>query len=189
LLGIRRGTLDADWYDMGSVISFRSHLRADSIAQPNLRMVGLEAVNNRQVPLQIPAESPKTAVMACLSAEGAGNTDLLHKAHSAALENGGEFYAVLLDPRRARFATAQVRKLVDDAILASYLGAKIIWLESSDVVGEMLQLARQSRVGRIFVARNHPARFFWPFGRTVYSDLLSRGEDVRIDVVGFERGN
>jgi hypothetical protein len=57
------------------------------------------------------------------------------------------------------------------------------------VVGEMLELARQSLVGRIFVARNHPARFFWPLGRTVYSDLLSRSEGVRIDVVGLERGN
>ena len=95
---------------------------------------------------------------------------------------------VLLDPRRARFATAQVRKLVDDAILASYLGAKIVWLDSSDVVGAMLQFARQSQVGRIFVNRNRPARSL-DFRRTVYSDLLIRGEGFRIDVVGFERGN
>jgi len=166
---------------MASLISFRSQLRTDFVAQPGLSIVGGEAVNNLQ--------APRTAAMAFLTAADAGNCELLNKAHRAALENGGEFYAVLIDPRRARFAKSQVRTLVDDAILASYLGAKIIWLESSDVVSELLKLARESNVGRIFVARNHPAHFFRSPGRTVYSELLSRGDGIRIDVVGFERGN
>jgi K+-sensing histidine kinase KdpD len=174
---------------MGSVVSFNSYLRADSIAQPSLKLRGSEAVNSSPVALQVPAQSSKTAVMACLTPTDCGNSELLRKAHRAALENGGEFYAVLSGSRRSRFAKAQVRTLLDDAILASYLGAKIVWLESSDVVGDLLQLARQSQVGRIFVTRNQPARFFRPFGSTVYCDLLRRSEGIRIDVVGFERGN
>ena len=83
----------------------------------------------------------------------------------------------------------RVRTLIDDAILATHLGAKIVWLDSSDLVGELLQFARQSRVGRIFVTRNRPAPFSRLFGRTVYSKLLSGGEGFRIDVVGFQHGN
>jgi K+-sensing histidine kinase KdpD len=125
--------------------------------------------------------------MACLTVCGHGNGDLLRKAQSAARESDGEFYAVMVDPARTRFGKAQVRTLIDDAILATYCGAKIVWLESSDVVGELLQLARRSHVGRIFVSRNRPTAFSRLFGRAVYSDLLSRGKGFRIDVVGFER--
>ena len=89
----------------------------------------------------------------------------------------------------ARFEKVQVRRLVDDAVLGSDLGAKIVWLDSSDVVGELLQFARQSDIGRIFVARNRPTLFSQLFGRAVYSELLSRAEGFRMDVVGFERGN
>ena len=166
---------------MASVISFRPDLRTDSVAQRTLRIFGSEPVNNLQ--------APKPAVMAFLTANGSVNNELLNKAHRAAHEYGGEFFAVLVDPRRSRFVKAQVRTLVDEAVLASYLGAKIIWLESSDVVGELLRRARESNVGRIFVARSRPAPFFRPLGRSVYSDLLNRGDGIRIDVVGFERGN
>ncbi len=57
------------------------------------------------------------------------------------------------------------------------------------MVGELLQLAGQSNVGRIFITRNRPARFSQLLGRSVYSDLLVRGKGFRIDVVGFERRN
>jgi K+-sensing histidine kinase KdpD len=62
-------------------------------------------------------------------------------------------------------------------------------LESSDVVGELLQLARQSNVGRIFITRSRPAPFSRLFGRSVYSNLLVRGKGFSIDVVGFKRGS
>lgn len=127
--------------------------------------------------------------MACLSAHGFSNGELLCKASAAAREHDGQFYAVFVDSLRTRFGNADVQALVEDAILASYLGAKIVWLESSDVVGELLRFASQSRVGRVFVTRNRPALFPRLFGRTVYSDLLNRANGLRIDVVGFERGN
>ena len=127
--------------------------------------------------------------MACLTARSASNSQLLRKASAAARENDGEFYAVLVDSPGARFGKARARTLIDDAILASYLGARIVCLESSDVVGELLQFARQSRIGRVFVARNRPAPFYRLFGPTVCSELLSRAEGFRIDVVGVERRN
>ncbi len=123
--------------------------------------------------------------MACLTATG-GNSEVLRKASAAARENDSEFYAVLIDPPRMGFGNARVRALVDDAILASYLGAKIIWLESSDVVGELLQFARQSSTCQFFVARSRPAPLSKLFGRTFCSELLSRARGFRIDVVGFE---
>jgi K+-sensing histidine kinase KdpD len=163
---------------MVAIIQSRSHFLADSIAQPNLRLVTND-----------PSHRAKTAVMACLTDNSSGNSELLRKASAAARENGGEFYAVLADSPRGRFGNARVHTLIDDAILASYLGAKITWLESSDVVGELLQFARQSGIGRIFVARNQPAPLSRLFGHTVCSELLSRARGFRIDVVGFKRGD
>lgn len=132
-------------------------------------------------------QSPKTPVMACLTVRGSGNGELLRKAQAAARGHSGEFYVAFVDSPHARPGKSQVHTLIDDAILAGYLGAKIVWLESSDRVGELIQFARQSRVGRIFVARNRQAPLSRLFGRSVCADLLSRGEGFRIDVVGFER--
>ena len=125
--------------------------------------------------------------MACLSAHGSSNGELLRKASAAARENDGQFYAVFVDSPRTRFGNADVQPLIEDTILASYLGARIVWLESSDVVGALLQFASQSGIGRVFITRNRPAVFPRPFGRSVYSDLLSRANGLRIDVVGFSR--
>jgi K+-sensing histidine kinase KdpD len=161
---------------MAAIIPSRSRSLSDSIAKPNLRLVTND-----------PGHRARTAVMACLTASSSGNSGLLRKASAVARANDGEFYAVLTHSPRNRFGNTRVRTLIDDAILASYLGAKIIWLESSDVVGELLKFARQSGIGRIFVARNRPTLFPQLFGRTICSELLSRARDLRIDVVGFER--
>jgi K+-sensing histidine kinase KdpD len=162
---------------MASISSFRSpRLRADSVALPRVRLVD-----------RTPVQSPKTSVIACLTARGSSNGELLRKAHMAACERSGKLYAVFVDSPRARFARAQVRTLVDDAILADRLGAKIIWLESSDSAGGLLQLARQSHVGRVFISRGRSPLFPW-FKRDVYSDLLRRSEGLRIDVVGLRGG-
>jgi len=174
---------------MSAIIPFRSQLRTDSMAQPNLRLPENDRGNHSQATARTPDQAPKTAVMACLTEGSSGNDELLRKAHVAAREHGGEFYAVLVNSPHTRFGKAQVRTLIDDAILASHFGAKIVWIESSDAAGALLQFARQSHVSRIFVTRNRPALFSRPFGRTVYSDLLSRSEGFRVDVVGFERGH
>lgn len=186
---IAGGTLDAHLEGMCSIISFRSRSTADSIAQPNLRLAGNDRRNHLGAIVRTPDESPKTAVMACLTAGSSGNSELLRKASAAAREHGAEFYAVIANSPHTRFGKARVRKLIDDIILASYFGAKMIRLESSDVVGELLQLARKSNVGRLFITRNRPAPFSRLFGRTIYSDLLVRGKGFSIDVVGFKRGN
>ena len=163
---------------MAAIIPSRSRSHTDSIAQPNLHLVTND-----------PSNRAKTAVMACLTTSSSDNRELLRKASAAARENGGEFYAVLADSPRGRLGNARVRALIDDTVLAAYLGARIIRLESSDVVGELLQFARQSGIGRIFVARNRPAPLSRLFGHTVCSELLSRSRGFRIDVVGFKRGN
>lgn len=184
------GTLDAFFQGMSGIIPFRkSGLQDSSMAQPNLRPVRSDCRSHLQAIVRTPDESPKTAVMVCLTARSSGNSELLRKASAAAREHGAEFYAVIVNSPHTRFGKAQVRALIDDIILASYFGAKIVQLESSDVVGALLQLAGQSNVSRIFITRNRPAPFSRLFGRTVYSDLLVRGKGFSIDVVGFKRGN
>jgi K+-sensing histidine kinase KdpD len=172
---------------MGGIISSRSRTRADFTHRPNLRLVSsdyaLEAATRTS------QESAKTGVIACLTAESPSNNELLLKASAAALEREAELYAVLLYSPRTKFKRSQVHDLIDAAIFASSLGAKIVWLDSSDPIDELLQFARQSRVGRIFVARNRPTLFSRLFKRAAYSVLLGRAKDCRIDVVGFERRN
>ena len=184
---IAGGTLDADLEGMSGINS--SRLRADSMAQPNVRLVRSERRNHLQAIVRTPDESPKTAVMACLTVRSSGNSELLRRASAAAREHGADFYAVIVNSTHTRLGTAQVHELIDDIILASCFSAKIVHLESSDVVGALLRLARQSNVGRIFIARNRPAPFSRLFGLSVYSDLLVRGEGFSIDVVGFKRGD
>jgi K+-sensing histidine kinase KdpD len=168
--------LDADFVGMASVIPFRrSH--DEPMAQPSLRLVPSVS------------ELPKTAVIACLTANSFGNSEVLRKARHAAQESDGEFYAVLVDSPHARFGRVQSGRLLDDVILASYFGAKIVWLKSADVVGELIQFGRQSRVGRIFIARSQPRPFLRAFGRSIYSELLSRAEGFRIEVIGFDCRN
>ena len=127
---------------------FIQFARAVSIRQPNLRLVPRDSIQSISSD-----QSTRTAVMACLVAGNSGNTELLRKASAAAREHNGELYAVVVDSHRTRFDKEQVRRLVDDAAFSSDLGAKIVWLDSSDVVGELLQFARQFRIGRIFVTR------------------------------------
>ena len=174
---------------MAAIVPFKSRPQPESIVQPNPRLVAVKRANSFDAIAQVTQESPSTAVIACLSAGSSSNDEVLRKAHAAAREHGGAFYAAFLDSPHARRGKAERRTLIDDAVLAGYLGAKIVWLESSDVVGKLIRFAGQSHVGRIFVARNRPERFSWPFARNVYSDLLIRGAGFRIDVVGFERGN
>jgi K+-sensing histidine kinase KdpD len=182
------GTVDAHFRCMASIIPSKSLLRADSFSPPNLRLVANEH-GDRLAIARTPEQLPRTAVMACLSARGSSNGELLRRASAAAREQHSQFYAVFVDSARTRFGNSDVQALIEDAILATYLGARIVWLKSSDVVGDLLRFASQSRVGRVFVARNRPALFPRLFGRAVYPDLLNRAEGFRIDVVGFERGN
>src|SRR5208283_5612456 len=153
---------------MSVITASSSPTRVIPIRQPNLRLVPRDSTSRSS------EQSARTAVIACLVAGNSRNTELLRKASAAAREHNGELYAVVVDSHRTRFDKEQVRGLIDDAILGSDLGAKIVWLDSSDVVGELLRFARQFRVGRIFVTRNRPALFSRLLGRTVYSDLLRR---------------
>jgi K+-sensing histidine kinase KdpD len=161
---------------MASVIALRR-------AQPSPELVARDWTNRAGTP----AQSPRTGVIACLTARNSCNAELLRKAQRAAREDDGEFYAVLVDSPRTRFGKVQAEALLDDVILASYFGAKIVWLKSSDAVGELIQFARKTHTGRVFVSRSNPHPFFRPLGHTVYSDLLNRAEGLRIDVVGFDR--
>lgn len=168
---------------MAAIITSRSISRAYPIAQRRLRLIA-GATQRASDPAS--EQSPKTAVLACLTAGASGNIELLRMASAAAHEHDNEFYAVI-GSSRARFRKMELRALVEDAVLASRLGAKILWLDSSEVVDGLLRLADQFRVGRIFILRRRPAPLSWLFGRTVHSGLLSRAKGVRVDVVPLER--
>src|SRR5271156_4169080 len=102
-----------------------SSSRAVPIRQTNLRLVPRDSIIDPSI-YRSSEKSPRTAVMACLVAGNSGNAELLRKASAAAREHNGELYAVLDDSHRTRFDKVEVRGLIDDAILGSDLGAKIV---------------------------------------------------------------
>jgi K+-sensing histidine kinase KdpD len=172
---------------MAGIFPFKSSSQPASISQPSLRLIAGGRGNQADAIVRAPARFTNTAVLACLTAANAGNGELLLKAHAAAREHRDRFYAAFVDSPRSRLGNAERRTLIEDAVLAGYLGAKIVWLDSSDMVGELIQVARQSGVGRIFIARARPRRFARLFRRNVYSGLLRRGAGFKIDVVGVGR--
>src|SRR5579862_7283268 len=95
------GTLDADWQRMAAISPSGPRSHADSTAWPNLRLV----TNG-------PSHRARPAVMACVAAGAPGNSEVLRQASAAARESDCEFYAVLADPPRMRFANARVRALI-----------------------------------------------------------------------------
>src|ERR1700683_147574 len=136
---------------MASVISLRrSH--ADPV-RPELRLVE-NRTNRLEAPIGTPGQSSKSAVIACLTAGSSSNGDLLRKARRAARENNGELYAVLVDSPRTSFGRVQAGTLLDDVILASYLGAKIVWLKSSDVISELTGSGGHCGAARSLLVRN-----------------------------------
>src|SRR5208283_5670661 len=114
---------------MSVITASSSPTRVIPIRQPNLRLVPRDSTSRSS------EQSARTAVIACLVAGSSGNAELLRKASEAAREHNGELYAVVVDSHRTRFDKAQVHGLVDDAILGNELGAKIVWLDSSDEIG------------------------------------------------------
>jgi K+-sensing histidine kinase KdpD len=180
---IAGGTVDAARIDMTAIISSSPPSHAFPIRRPTLRLV---SGPSDHAATEAPRESAKTAVIACLCADSPFNNELLRKASAAAVERDGELYAVLLDSPRTRYTRSQLRTLIDAATLAACSGAKIVWLDSTDMVADLLRFARHSRVSRIFVARNRPTLFARLFRRTAYSHLLRHADGFRIDVVGFE---
>src|ERR1700741_4088699 len=92
---------------MASIIPSKSPLRADSFFQPNLRLVANE--KGTLAIARAEKQLPRTAVMACLSAHGSGNGELLRKASAAAREHDGQIYAVFVDSPRTRFGNAEVQ--------------------------------------------------------------------------------
>ena len=158
---------------MAGIITSRSRLCAGTTGHRNLRLVASDCGS----PLAIAGtseQSPKTAVMACLTARSSRSNELLRRASAAAREDNGEFYALMVNSR-TRFGKVELRSLVNDAVFASHLGAKMLWLDSPDVVGSLLRLAHQLRVGRIFVVRNRPS----PLSSAVWADSLFRSVEPR----------
>lgn len=161
----------------------KSHaLNTPTTLKPTLRLVPRERQQN-QIPAESAAPRKGVAVMAYLAPCKSGNERLLRKAKEAALESDGEFIAAYVDTPRIFNGVPNPRTLIDDLIVAGALGARIVWLESNDPASELLKFAGKSGVSRIFVGRSEPSIV----RRSVYEELIRRGDGFRIEVVGFER--
>lgn len=128
-------------------------------------------------------------VMVGLSSNPAEAGNLLRKASRIAGQLNADWYAVHVEtPSESirKIATADFVSLLDNINLASDLGAETVWLKGDDVVGAMLDFAREKGVTKIIVGRTHQP--FWR--RWLRGDiplrLIAQARDFDVEITGDE---
>jgi two-component system sensor histidine kinase KdpD len=125
-------------------------------------------------------------VMVCLSSNPEGSEDLLRKAARTAARLSAEWYAVHIEtPAESaqKISTADFRALLDNVNLAADLGAEVAWLKSNDVIGALLDFAREKRITRIVLGRTHGG--WWNRFRhgSTTARLLDAARDFDVEIV------
>ncbi|HZY60535.1 MAG TPA: hypothetical protein VFE56_12285 [Candidatus Binataceae bacterium] len=133
----------------------------------------------------------RQGVMVCLSSNPSGTEIMLRKAARAAVELRADWYAVHVDTSLEDKTAApdrDFRALLDSVVLAADLGAEAVWLKAPDIAEALLAFARDARVTRIIVGRARRGLGARLRKRSVTRDLIARGREFEIEVVGFGRG-
>ncbi len=102
-----------------------------------------------------------------------------------------ELLAVWVDAPRAAGISEQDRKAAQDALeLAEELGAETIVLAGSDIVGQVLSLARDRNVTTIVVGKPVRSRWLELVSGSVADELIRASGDINIHVIsgGVETG-
>lgn len=132
----------------------------------------------------------RAGVMVCLSSDPAGNARiLLRKAYQTAAELDADWYAVHVDctlEDKSAAPDRDFRALLDSVVLAD-MGAEAVWLKAPDITEALLNFARDARVTRIIVGRARHRLGARLRKRSVTSELVSRGREFEIEVVGLGR--
>ena len=128
-------------------------------------------------------------VMVGLSSNPAEAGTLLRKASRIAGQLNADWYAVHVEtPAESirKIKTADFVALLDNINLASDLGAQTVWLKADDVVGAMLDFAREKGITKIIVGRTHQP--FWK--RWIRGDiplrLIAQARDFDVEITSDE---
>jgi two-component system sensor histidine kinase KdpD len=82
-----------------------------------------------------------------------------------------------------KISTADFRALLDNVNLAADLGAEVAWLKSGDVIGALMDFAREKRITRIILGRTHQSFWNWLRRSSVTAQLLSAARDFDLEIV------
>ena len=139
---------------------------------------------------RMPSVSERIAV--ALSSNPPRSDSLLRKAARIAGQLNAGWYAVHVEtPSESvqKISTRDFRALLDNINLAADLGAETVWLRSDDVVGALLDFAREKGVTKIIVGRTRQP--FWSrwFRRPVAARLIARARNVDIEVLADNGGD
>jgi two-component system sensor histidine kinase KdpD len=134
---------------------------------------------------------PRAGVMVCLSSSPSGSARiLLRKAWRTAAELDANWYAVHVDCE-VRDKTGPVdhdfHALLDGIVLAADMGAEAVWLKAPDIAEALFDFARDARIKRIIVGRARHGLGGRLRKRSVTADLIDRGREFEIEVVGLGR--
>jgi two-component system sensor histidine kinase KdpD len=144
-------------------------------------------MSNASKVVSFPARA-REGLMVCLSSNASGAEILLRKASKAAAELDANWYAVHVDTSigdKAAAPDSGFRALLDSVVLAADLGAEAVWLKAPDITAALLAFARDARVTRIIVGRARHGLAARLRHRSVTGDLIARGREFEIEVVGF----
>ncbi len=132
----------------------------------------------------------RAGLMVCLSSNASGAEILLRKASKAAAELDANWYAVHVDTTlgdKNGAPDSGFRALLDSVVLGADLGAEAVWLKAPDVTEALLAFARDARVTRIIVGRARHGLGARLRHRSVIGELIARGREFEIEVVGFAK--
>jgi two-component system, OmpR family, sensor histidine kinase KdpD len=128
-------------------------------------------------------------LLVCLPSDSHAIEGLLCKGWREASSHGAVWYAVHVEtPQESlqKISTRNFRALLDNINLAIDLGAELVWLKSSNVVGTIIEFAREKRISKIILQRS--GANFWGqlYHRSVPERLFHEALHFDVEVVSDE---
>jgi two-component system, OmpR family, sensor histidine kinase KdpD len=177
-------------------LALRNFFRPSNLAilrQLTLREVAREIGRRREEHGLSGQQGPQQAVgdclLVCLPLDPHAFEQLLCKGWREASNRGAAWYAVHVETPQEpveKIRTGDFRALLDNINLAFDLGAELVWLKSSDVVGTIMDFAREKRISTIILRRSR--RGFWGelYHHSVAEGLFHQARDFDVEFVSDE---
>jgi two-component system, OmpR family, sensor histidine kinase KdpD len=81
----------------------------------------------------------------------------------------------------------ETQRLHDTMDLARSLGAKTVKIEGQVIAHEILNYARENRIGKIVVGKTHHPWYIWIFREDIMNHILRESGSIDVYVVSFEK--
>jgi two-component system sensor histidine kinase KdpD len=126
-------------------------------------------------------------LLVCLPSDPHATEGLLCKGWREASNHGVVWYAVHVEtPQESlqKISTSDFSALLGNVNLAVDLGADLVWLKSSDVVGAIIDFAHEKRVSKVIVGRSRGGFWSQLHHHSIPERLFHQAHDFDVEIVG-----